>query len=65
MRERFPALSGSKWLWNTVNESDLAGNHRVGGCQVRPGSLGMCECACLPVCALCIYLFDSSSQQSK
>lgn len=28
---RFPLLSGSKWLWNTANESDLAGNQRVGG----------------------------------
>lgn len=35
-------LSAFKWTWNTVNESDLAGNQRVGGCQVRPASVCVC-----------------------
>lgn len=47
MRELFPVLSGFKWPWNTVNESDLVGNQRVSGCQVGPGCLGVCVFVCL------------------
>lgn len=68
VRELFSVLTGCKWLrWKTVNESDLAGNRRVAGCQVRPGSPGTCVCLQVRAC-LCVFIGLTpvpSSQNNK
>lgn len=63
-RELFPVLSGFKWRWKTVNESDPAADQRLAGCQVRPGQSGSCVCVSLfCLTAVSLHLSIKSPEQ--